>query len=230
MDGREIHMRLLLAEDEEAMSEALADILEYHRYQVDAVYDGAEALDYIHAGDYGGIILDIMMPKKSGLEVLTQIRSEGNRTPVLLLTAKSEIEDRIEGLDRGADDYLPKPFHTGELLARIRAMLRRREEFTPDIRSFGDITLNPQTSILSCGSRTTELSRLECRLMDVLMLNHGIYLSSEDLLEKVWGYDSDADVGSVWVYISYLRKQLAKVGSGVTVKAKRGTGYVLQEP
>ena len=222
-------MRLLLAEDEEAMSEAVVDILEYHRYQVDAVYDGAEALDYIHAGEYDGIILDIMMPKRSGLEVLMQIRSEGCRTPVLLLTAKSEIEDRIEGLDLGADDYLAKPFHMGELLARIRAMLRRREEYTPDIRSFGDVTLNPQTSELSCNGRSVELSRLECRMMDTLMLNHGIYLSSEDLLEKVWGYESDADIGSVWVYISYLRKQLSKVGSKVTVKAKRGTGYMLQQ-
>ena len=222
-------MRLLLAEDEEAMSEAVVDILEYHRYKVDAVYDGAEALDYIHAGEYDGIILDIMMPKRSGLEVLRQIRSEGCRTPVLLLTAKSEIEDRIEGLDLGADDYLAKPFHMGELLARIRAMLRRREEYTPDIRSFGDVTLNPQTSELSCNGRSVELSRLECRMMDTLMLNHGIYLSSEDLLEKVWGYESDADIGSVWVYISYLRKQLSKVGSKVTVKAKRGTGYMLQQ-
>ena len=222
-------MRLLLAEDEEALSEAVVDVLKYHRYQVDAVYNGGEALDYIQSGDYDGIILDIMMPVKSGLEVLRQIRSEGCRTPVLLLTAKSQIEDRIEGLDLGADDYLTKPFHMGELLARIRAMLRRREEFTPDIRSFGDITLNPQTSELQCGEKTAVLSRLECRMMDVLILNKGIYLSSEDLLEKVWGYDSDADVGSVWVYISYLRKQLAKVGSGVKVKARRGTGYMLQE-
>lgn len=221
-------MRLLLAEDEEAMSEAVADILEYHKYQVDTVYDGNEALDYIHAAEYDGIILDIMMPGRSGLEVLRQIRSEGCRTPVLLLTAKSEIEDRIEGLDLGADDYLAKPFHMGELLARIRAMLRRREDYTPDIRSFGDVTLNPRTSELRCGDKSVELSRLECRMMDTLMLNHGIYLSSEDLLEKVWGYESDADVGSVWVYISYLRKQLAKVGSSVAVKAKRGTGYMLQ--
>ena len=221
-------MRLLLAEDEEAMSEAVADILEYHKYQVDTVYDGNEALDYIHAAEYDGIILDIMMPERSGLEVLRQIRSEGCRTPVLLLTAKSEIEDRIEGLDLGADDYLAKPFHMGELLARIRAMLRRREDYTPDIRSFGDVTLDPRTSELRCGDKSVELSRLECRMMDTLMLNHGIYLSSEDLLEKVWGYESDADVGSVWVYISYLRKQLAKVGSSVAVKAKRGTGYMLQ--
>lgn len=222
-------MRLLLAEDEEAMSEAVADILEYHKYQVDTVFDGNEALDYIHAVEYDGIILDIMMPGRSGLEVLRQIRSEGCRTPVLLLTAKSEIEDRIEGLDLGADDYLAKPFHMGELLARIRAMLRRREDYTPDIRSFGDVTLNPRTSELRCGGKSVELSRLECRMMDTLMLNHGIYLSSEDLLEKVWGYESDADVGSVWVYISYLRKQLAKVGSSVAVKAKRGTGYMLQQ-
>ena len=186
-------MRLLLAEDEEAMSEAVADILEYHKYQVDTVYDGNEALDYIHAAEYDGIILDIMMPGRSGLEVLRQIRSEGCRTPVLLLTAKSEIEDRIEGLDLGADDYLAKPFHMGELLARIRAMLRRREDYTPDIRSFGDVTLNPRTSELRCGDKSVELSRLECRMMDTLMLNHGIYLSSEDLLEKVWGYESDAD-------------------------------------
>jgi DNA-binding response OmpR family regulator len=223
-------MKLLYAEDEKGLSEAVVDVLEYNLLSVDAVYDGGEALDYIHAGDYDGIILDIMMPVKRGLEVLRQIRSEGCRTPVLLLTAKSEIEDRIEGLDLGADDYLTKPFHMGELLARVRAMLRRREEFTPDIRSFGDITLNPRTSELRCGDQSASLSRLECRLMDVLILNRGIYLSSEELLEKVWGYDSDADVGSVWVYISYLRKQLSKVGSAVTVKARRGTGYILQEP
>ena len=128
-------MKLLLAEDEPAMSEAVTDILEYHRYQVDAVFDGKEALDYIHAGDYDGIVMDIMMPGLTGLEVLKQIRKEGNRTPVLLLTAKSQIEDRIEGLDAGADDYLPKPFAMGELLARIRAMLRRREEYQPDVRT-----------------------------------------------------------------------------------------------
>ena len=145
-------MKLLLAEDEPAMSEAVTDILEYHRYQVDAVYDGLEALDYIHAGEYDGIILDIMMPGKSGLEVLQQIRKEGYRTPVLLLTAKTEIEDRIEGLDAGADDYLPKPFAMGELLARIRAMLRRREEYQPDVRNLA--TLCSTAAIRSCGAET----------------------------------------------------------------------------
>ena len=220
-------MRLLLAEDEEAMSEAVVDILEYHRYQVDAVYDGKEALDYIHAGDYDGIIMDIMMPGMTGLQVLTQIRKEGYRTPVLLLTAKSQIEDRIEGLDAGADDYLPKPFAMGELLARIRAMLRRREEYRPDVREFGDLVLDSGSSELRCGDRKVTLPKVEYMMMEVLMLNHEIYLSSEDLLEKVWGYDTDADVGAVWVYISYLRKRIAAVGSGVKITAKRNIGYTL---
>ncbi|MBQ9028864.1 MAG: response regulator transcription factor [Lachnospiraceae bacterium] len=220
-------MKLLLAEDEPAMSEAVTDILEYHRYQVDAVFDGKEALDYIHAGDYDGIVMDIMMPGLTGLEVLKQIRKEGNRTPVLLLTAKSQIEDRIEGLDAGADDYLPKPFAMGELLARIRAMLRRREEYQPDIRQFGDLVLDSGSSELRCGDRKVTLPKVEYQMMEVLMLNHGIYLSSEDLLEKVWGYDTDADIGAVWVYISYLRKRIAAVGSGVKITAKRNIGYTL---
>ncbi len=220
-------MKLLLAEDEPAMAEAVTDILEYHRYQVDAVYDGKEALDYIHAGDYDGIIMDIMMPGMTGLQVLTQIRKEGYRTPVLLLTAKSQIEDRIEGLDAGADDYLPKPFAMGELLARIRAMLRRREEYRPDVREFGDLVLDSGSSELRCGDRKVTLPKVEYMMMEVLMLNHEIYLSSEDLLEKVWGYDTDADVGAVWVYISYLRKRIAAVGSGVKITAKRNIGYTL---
>ena len=220
-------MKLLLAEDEPAMAEAVTDILEYHRYQVDAVYDGKEALDYILAGDYDGIIMDIMMPGMTGLQVLTQIRKEGYRTPVLLLTAKSQIEDRIEGLDAGADDYLPKPFAMGELLARIRAMLRRREEYRPDVREFGDLVLDSGSSELRCGDRKVTLPKVEYMMMEVLMLNHGIYLSSEDLLEKVWGYDTDADVGAVWVYISYLRKRIATVGSGVKITAKRNIGYTL---
>ena len=220
-------MKLLLAEDEPAMSEAVKDILEYHRYQVDAVFDGKEALDYIHAGNYDGIIMDIMMPRMTGLEVLGQIRKEGYRTPVLLLTAKSQIEDRIEGLDAGADDYLPKPFAMGELLARIRAMLRRREEYRPDVREFGDLVLDSGSSELRCGDRKVLLPKVEYQMMEVLMLNHGIYLSSEDLLEKVWGYDTEADVGAVWVYISYLRKRITAVGSTVKITAKRNIGYTL---
>ncbi len=220
-------MRLLLAEDEAAMSEAVTDILEYHKYQVDAVYDGREALDYIRNAQYDGIILDIMMPKMDGLEVLRTIRAEGIGTPVLLLTAKAQIEDRIRGLDLGADDYLPKPFAMGELLARVRAMLRRREQFQPDICTFEDLSLNTSTGELSCGGEKVILPKQEYQLMEVLMHNHGIYLSTEDLLEKVWGYDAETDTGSVWVYISYLRKRLQKLGSRVKILVRRGIGYTL---
>ena len=220
-------MKLLYAEDEAAMSEAVVDILTYHKYAVDAVYDGEEALAYAHAEQYDGIILDIMMPKLDGLEVLRQLRKEGLRTPVLLLTAKGEVEDRIEGLDMGADDYLPKPFVMGELLARIRAMLRRREEFTPEILTCGDVSLNLRSYELSGNGQSFVLPKLEYRLMELLMLNQGMYLSSGDLLVRVWGYDTDAEIGIVWVYISYLRKRLAALDSYVTVRARRNIGYML---
>ena len=220
-------MKLLYAEDEAAMSEAVVDILTYHKYAVDAVYDGEEALAYAHAEQYDGIILDIMMPKRDGLEVLRELRKEGLLTPVLLLTAKGEVEDRIEGLDMGADDYLPKPFVMGELLARIRAMLRRREEFTPEILTCGDVSLNLRSYELSGNGQSFVLPKLEYRLMELLMLNQGMYLSSGDLLVRVWGYDTDAEIGIVWVYISYLRKRLAALGSYVTVRARRNIGYML---
>ncbi|MBQ6543257.1 MAG: response regulator transcription factor [Clostridia bacterium] len=222
-------MKLLLAEDEAALNEAVTDILTYHKYLVDSVYDGADALDYARLGDYDGIILDIMMPKKSGIEVLETLRREGIKTPVLLLTAKAEVEDRIAGLDAGADDYLPKPFAMGELLARIRAMLRRREDFTPDILSFGDLTLNRGTYELGSNGQAQVLPKIEFRMMEIFMLNKGIYISGDDLLAKVWGFDSDAEIGTVWVYISYLRKRLAALGSKVEITAKRNVGYTLTE-
>lgn len=221
-------MKLLFAEDEFSLSEAVVDILTYHNYQVDAVYDGADALAYARAEQYDGIILDVMMPKLTGFQVLEQLRREGFRTPVLLLTAKSEVDDRILGLDLGADDYMPKPFHMGELLARVRAMLRRRETFTPDILTYGDIALSPHNYQLTCGERSVTLPKLEYLLMETLMLNQGLYLSSEELLTKVWGYDTDAELGSVWVYISYLRKRLQTVNSTVEICAKRGVGYTLE--
>ncbi len=220
-------MKLLYAEDERAMSEAVTDILSYHKYSVDAVYDGQDALDYARNEQYDGIILDVMMPKMSGFEVLRQLRAEGINTPVLLLTAKAEVEDRIEGLDLGADDYLPKPFAMGELLARVRAMLRRREDFTPNILKVGDLCLNQQSAELSCGEKSVVLPKLEYKLMELLMLNRGICLSTEDMLVKVWGYDTDSDLGVVWVYISYLRKRLAALGSSVEIRARRGVGYLL---
>lgn len=222
-------MKLLYAEDEIAMSEAVTDILTYHKYTVDAVYDGADALYYAEHEQYDGIILDVMMPKMSGLEVLTALRQKGIRTPVLLLTAKGEISDRIEGLDAGADDYLPKPFAMGELLARVRAMLRRREEFTPDILRMGNISLNMQSYALSCAGETVVLPKLEYQMLELLMLNRGIFLSTEDLLTKIWGYDTEAEIGVVWVYISYLRKRLSAMGANVELRAKRGVGYRLEE-
>lgn len=221
-------MKLLYAEDEISMSEAVVDILTYHKYTVDAVYDGADALAYAEAEPYDGIILDIMMPKMSGIEVLQKLRQSGFRTPILLLTAKAEIEDRIQGLDMGADDYLPKPFAMGELLARVRAMLRRREEFTPDILQCGNISLNLQSYELSGNGRSVVLPKLEYQLMELLMLNKGIYLSTEDLLTRIWGYDTDAELGTVWVYISYLRKRLSALKANVVIQAKRNVGYTLE--
>lgn len=221
-------MKLLYAEDEIRMSEAVVDILTYHNYSVDPVYDGADALAYAQNEHYDGIILDIMMPKLDGLQVLRRLREQGCRTPVLLLTAKAEVEDRIVGLDMGADDYLPKPFHMGELLARVRAMLRRREEFTPDVLCCGDLRLNMQSCELSCGGVSRMLPKLEYKMMELLMLNQGIYLSTEDILTKVWGYDTDAEIGIVWVYISYLRRKLSSLNCGVEIKAKRNIGYTLE--
>lgn len=223
-------MKLLYAEDERSLSEAVVDILTYHKYVVDAVYDGEDALDYALSGDYDGIILDIMMPKRDGIEVLSALRKGGCKAPVLLLTAKTQVEDRIRGLDAGADDYLPKPFDMGELLARVRAMLRRREEFHPDLLSFGDLTLNVQSSVLSCGDTNFSLPKQEYRLMEQLMINHGIFLSSDDLLIKAWGYGAETDVNSVWLYISYLRKRLTAMGSSVEIVSKRNIGYRLESP
>ena len=221
-------MKLLYAEDEISMSEAVVDILTYHKYSVDAVYDGADALAYAEAEQYDGIILDIMMPKMSGLDVLEQLRRKGNNTPILLLTAKVEIEDRIQGLDMGADDYLPKPFAMGELLARVRAMLRRKETFAPDILKVGNLSLNMQSCELSCNGQSFVLPKLEYQLIELLMLNKGIYLSTENLLTKVWGYDTDAELGTVWVYISYLRKRLTALSANVVIRAKRNVGYTLE--
>ncbi len=222
-------MKLLFAEDEVAMSEAVTDILTYHNYIVDAVYDGVSALEYARMEKYDGIILDIMMPHMNGLEVLKALRREGIKTPVLLLTAKAEVEDRIEGLDAGADDYLPKPFAMGELLARVRALLRRRENFTPNILTCGNISLDMQSYELSGNGKSIVLSKIEYQMMELFMLNRGIYLSTEDLLVKVWGYDTDAEIGIVWVYISNLRKKLVSLSANVEIKAKRNIGYTLEE-
>lgn len=221
-------MKLLYAEDETAMSDAVVDILTYHKYTVDAVYNGADALAYAEGEQYDGIILDIMMPGMDGLEVLRKLRKGGNSTPILLLTAKAEVEDRIQGLDMGADDYLPKPFAMGELLARVRAMLRRKENFTPNILRAGSVSLNRQSYELSGNGRLFVLPKQEFKLMELLMLNRGSFLSSEDLLTRVWGYETEVELGTVWVYISCLRRKLAELDGNVTIQAKRNIGYKLE--
>lgn len=223
-------MKLLLAEDEKALSDAVVDILTYHKYIVDAVYNGQDAYDYAIYGDYDGVILDIMMPKRDGLDVLKDLRRNGYKKPILMLTAKSQISDRISGLDAGADDYLPKPFDMGELLARIRAMLRRREEFKPNILECYDLRLNVEDGVLSCKDESVILPKQEYRLMEQLMLNHTMYMSTEDLLEKAWGFNTDADINSVWLYISYLRKRLSAIKSKVEIVSRRSFGYKLELP
>lgn len=221
-------MKLLYAEDEISMSEAVVDILQFHKYSVDAVYDGLDAFEYAKTGQYDGIILDIMMPKMNGLEVLCELRKLGIKTPILLLSAKAEVQDRIQGLDMGADDYLPKPFIMGELIARVRAMLRRREQFVPDILSLGNVSLNMQSHTMSVNNSSILLPKLEYQIMELLMINKNIYLSSEDILTKIWGYDTDAQIGIVWVYISYLRKRLISMNANIQIVAKRNTGYSLE--
>ena len=220
-------MRLLYAEDETAMAEAVADILTFHKYTVEMVDNGQDALDFAMEGNYDGIILDIMMPNMDGLTVLRKLRASGDHTPVLLLTAKSEVADRIEGLDLGADDYLPKPFVMEELLARVRAMLRRRESFVPEVMEAGDLRLNPSDVTLSCGGQSVQLQNREFQLMEVLMKKPGIFQNTETLIISAWGYDTDADVNSLRVYLSGLRKHLAAIGSKAEILSKRNIGYSL---
>jgi len=220
-------MRLLYAEDEAAMADAVTEILTYHKYQVDTVDNGQDALEYALGEEYDGIILDIMMPRMDGLTVLTKLRASGKRTPVLLLTAKAEVQDRIQGLDLGADDYLPKPFVMEELLARIRAMLRRRDSFMPAILEVGDLRLDPSDVTLHCGSKSISLQNREFQLMEALMKNPGIYQSADNLIISAWGYDVETDANAVRVYLSGLRRHLEELGSEVEIRSRRNIGYTL---
>lgn len=222
-------MRILLAEDEKEMSNALVAILKHNNYSIDAVYDGADALEYGLSANYDIIILDIMMPKMSGLQVLEQLRSKGIQTPILMLTAKSEIEDRIQGLDMGADDYLSKPFAMGELLARVRAMSRRKSDFTPNIIELGNIRLNKENYELSKESSTIRLSNKEFQMLEMLMMNPKRMISTEQFMERIWGFDAEAEINVVWAYISYLRRKLESLDANVKIKAVRGIGYTLEE-
>lgn len=215
-------MRLLLAEDEKTLSNALVTILKHNNYSVDAVYNGEDAIDYIETGVYDGAILDIMMPKVDGITVLKTIRAGGNKMPVLLLTAKSDVDDKVLGLDAGADDYLTKPFVTKELLARIRA------ELTDNSLSFGDLKLDRVSFELSSPSGKLPLTAKEFQIMESFMNYPSQIISAERLMEKIWGFDSDSEINVVWTYISYLRKKLKLLQSGVTIKAVRNIGYTLE--
>ena len=221
-------MRILLAEDEKALSKAIVKIFEKNHYSTDAVYDGEDALAYLETGCYDVAVLDIMMPKMDGITVLKKIRAEGNPIPVLMLTAKSEIEDRVYGLDCGANDYLPKPFDTRELLARIRSITRSRTQTDTKLTA-GNVTLDRATFELSSPTGSFRLANKEYQLMEYLMINPRRILSPEMLMEKIWGYDSDTEINVVWVYISYLRKKLAALGATVQIKSSRNAGYSLED-
>ncbi|MCR4610522.1 MAG: response regulator transcription factor [Lachnospiraceae bacterium] len=220
-------MRLLLAEDEEDMSNALVKILKANNYSVDAVYNGNDALDYIEDGIYDGAILDIMMPGMNGIEVLKTARANGIQTPVLMLTAKSEIDDRVEGLDAGADDYLTKPFAMKEFLARVRAITRRKEEVVDSNLEFGNLSLDRMTYQVTTPSGTQKLGNKEFQMLEMLITNPGQIISVDQFMDKIWGYDSEAELNVVWVYISNLRKKLKALKADITIKAHRGVGYSL---
>lgn len=220
-------MRILLAEDERALSKAIIKIFELNKFSADAVYDGADALDYIQSGNYDVAVLDIMMPKTDGLTVLKKVRESGNRIPVIMLTAKSEIEDRVLGLDLGANDYLPKPFDSRELVARIRAVTRGNTE-TDSKLHLGNISLDRTTFELSSPGGSFRLTNKEFQLLEYFMVNPKRVLSTEQIMAKVWGYDSESEINVVWVYISYLRKKLTAIGANIQIKASRNAGYYLE--
>lgn len=222
-------MRLLLAEDERSLSRAIVAILEKNNYAVDAVYDGAEALDYLAAGNYDGVILDVMMPRMDGITALRQLRARGDNTPVLILSAKAEIDDKVTGLDCGANDYLTKPFAARELLARIRAMTRAPAGQSDTSLSMGNVTLDCATFNLSTPTGSYRLANKEFQMMEMLMRSPQRLISTERFFAHIWGYDSEAEINVVWVYISYLRKKLSALGANIKIKATRNAGYALEE-
>ena len=222
-------MKLLLAEDDRDLSMAVKTLLERTGYLVDAVYDGQEAVDYAREGEYDGFILDWMMPVKDGVEALREMRAQGNRTPCLLLTARDAVEDRVTGLDAGADDYLPKPFNGRELLARIRAMLRRRETYVPAVIAWEDLQLDKSSCELRCGGNTVRLTGKMYQMMELFMEHPNQLFSVQQLMDRVWGWESEAEINVVWVNISQLRKKLNELGTETEIRVHRGTGYSLEK-
>lgn len=221
-------MRILLADDEVSLVRAIVRILEKNNYSAEAVYNGADALSYLETGDYDAAILDVMMPQMDGFTVLKKLRQEGNQIPILMLTAKSEVDDKVLGLDSGANDYLTKPFDTKELLARIRAMTRGQNR-TDSKLAYGNITLDLADFSLSSPTGSFRLANKEFQLMEILMSNPQHLVSTERLMEKIWGYETDAEINVVWVYISYLRKKLAALHANIQIRSSRNAGYSLEE-
>ena len=221
-------MRLLIAEDEQDLAEALGIFFEKNQFTVDVVYDGQSAYDYALTGNYDAIILDVMMPKMNGFDVLQRIRENGIQIPVMMLTAKAEKDDRITGFNSGADDYLPKPFEPDELICRVRAMLRRGGEYHATVLSFGDVQLDCGSNQLICGGKSVSLSSREFQVMELFLRNPQVVFSADRIMERVWGWDSDAEINVVWVHISNLRKKLKSIGSKVNIRANRGLGYLLE--
>ncbi len=222
-------MRLLIAEDEPDLAEVLCAFFEKNRFSVDTVNDGFSAYEYASSGEYDAIVLDVMMPKMNGVDVLRRLREEGIKTPVMMLTAKAQKDDRITGFNAGADDYLPKPFEPDELICRVRAMLRRGGGYTPDILSFGDVSLDTSSGMMTGSGGSVRLSGREFQLMEMFMRSPGVVFSADRIMEKIWGWDSDAEINVVWVHISNLRKKLRSIGSDVSVHASRGLGYMLEK-
>ncbi|HEY8421101.1 MAG TPA: response regulator transcription factor [Thermoclostridium sp.] len=220
-------MKILLAEDERSLARALVKILEKNNYTAEAVYNGEDAISYLETGDYDAAILDIMMPKMDGISVLKKVREKGISIPILMLTAKSEVDDKVLGLDSGANDYLTKPFDTKELLARIRAMTRGYH-ITDNKLSFGNIKLDRATFELSSPTGSFRLANKEFQMMEMLMQNPQNLISTERFMDKIWGFDSDAEINVVWVYISYLRKKLSALNANVQIRAARNAGYSLE--
>jgi DNA-binding response OmpR family regulator len=221
-------MKLLLVEDERRLSEALVALLKQHDYQVDAVFDGTTGEQYALAGNYHAIILDIMLPGKNGFDVLRSLRDTGNSTPVLLLTAKAEVGDKITGLDLGADDYLTKPFVAGEFLARLRAITRRKGGLVPDELVLGNTVLDCATYELINANNKVKLGQKEFRVLELLLQNHPRIMSKERFIDEIWGIESSTEYNAIEVYISFLRKKLAAIQSNLAIKSTRGVGYSIE--
>lgn len=221
-------MRILIAEDEVATAKAIKVLLEKAKYSVDIVHNGNDAWDYVNAGAYEVVVLDIMMPGKSGLEVLELMRKNRISTPVLMLTAKAELEDRVAGLEAGADDYLPKPFATKELIARIKALGRRSENYLDSLQKAGNLVLDGNRYEMRVGENSVSLTNKEYQLLELFVLHPGYVFSTEHLMEKIWGFDTESEIDVVWTHIGYVRKKLRSLNANVEIKTIRGAGYSLE--